>query len=61
MNIKRCQIPANSSRLKIRNERSIAIIAIPTAIIFRLLVDSMNAADIVKKTNEKPTIVANFE
>jgi hypothetical protein len=61
MNIKRCQIPANSSRLKISIERSIAIIPIQAAVIFRFLVESINAEANVKKVNDKPVIVANLE
>jgi hypothetical protein len=61
MNIVRCQTPASVATLKISIERNIAIIAIPTAVTFRLLVDSINAAEIVKKVNEKPVMVANFE
>ena len=61
MNIVRCQTPASSATLKISIERSVAVIPTPAAIIFRLLVDSINAEAIAKKVNEKPVIVANME
>ncbi len=61
MNIKRCQIPAKSGTVKMSNESSVANTPVPTAIIFRSLVVSINAAAIAKKVNAKPVTVANAE
>ncbi len=61
MNMIRCQTPASPVTLKMRNERTIARIPTPAAIILRVPVDSINAEAIAKKVNEKPVIVANLE